>query len=78
MSQNLATEGYIFPTGIRVPIDLGLNEPPLRSVSTNLAENKEHINMITYQLGNHKLSMIIMWYITWTLFTIMGRPVNDY
>jgi len=38
MLQNLATEDYIFPTGMVVPI-----EPPLRSVSTNLADNNEHV-----------------------------------
>ena len=46
MSHNLATEYYKFPTGKAaptnvLPIDLGLKEPPLRSVST--AEIKEHI-----------------------------------
>ena len=41
------TEDYIFPTGKVaatnvLTIDLGLKEPPLRSFSTNLAENKEN------------------------------------
>jgi hypothetical protein len=41
------TEDYIFPTGKVaatnvLSIDLGLKEPPLRSFSTNLAENKEN------------------------------------
>jgi hypothetical protein len=50
MSQNLEEiiQDYIFPTGkaaptIVFPIDLGLKEPPLRSVSKNLAENKENV-----------------------------------
>ena len=50
MSQNLEemTEDYIFPTGKAAPpnvfpSDLGLKEPPLRSVSTNLADNNEHV-----------------------------------
>ena len=48
MSQNEAAEDYIFPTGKAAPtnvspIDLGLKVPPLRSVSTYSAENKEHI-----------------------------------
>ncbi len=48
MSQNEAAEDYIFPTGKVAPIDvsridLDLKVPPLRSVSTNSAENKEHI-----------------------------------
>jgi hypothetical protein len=48
MSHNLATEDYIFPTGKAAPtnvspIDLGLKELPLRSISTNLVDNKEHI-----------------------------------
>ncbi len=42
------TEDYIFPTGKVAAtnvftIDLGLKEPPLRSFSTNLAENKENV-----------------------------------
>ncbi len=42
------TEDYIFPTGKAAKtnvftIDLGLKEPPLRSVSTNLTENKENV-----------------------------------
>jgi ATP-dependent Zn protease len=48
MSQNEAAEDYIFPIGKAAPtnvspIDLGLKVPPLRSVSTYSAENKEHI-----------------------------------
>jgi len=50
MSQNLEemSQDYIFPTGKAAPtnvfpIDLGLKELPLRSVSTNLAENKENV-----------------------------------
>jgi hypothetical protein len=48
MSQNFETEDYILPTGKAETtnvfhIDLGYKEPPLRSVSTNLAENKEHV-----------------------------------
>ena len=50
MSQNLEemSQDYIFPTGKAAPtnafpIDLGLKEPPLRSFSTNLAENKENV-----------------------------------
>ena len=42
------TEDYIFPTGKVAAtnvftIDLGLKEPPLRSFSTNLAQNKENV-----------------------------------
>jgi hypothetical protein len=42
------TEDYIFPTGKAAPtnvfpIDSGLKETPLRSVSKNLAENKENV-----------------------------------
>ena len=48
MSHNLATEYYKFPTGKAAPtnvspIDLGLKEPPLRSVSTNLADTNEQV-----------------------------------
>ncbi len=50
MSQNLEemSQDYIFPTGKAAPtnvfpIDLGLKETPLRSVSTNLADNNEHV-----------------------------------
>jgi len=50
MSQNLEemSQDYIFPTGKAAPpnvfpSDLGLKEPPLRSVSTNLADNNEHV-----------------------------------
>ena len=50
MSQNLEemSQDYIFPTGKAAPtnvfpIDLGLKEPPLRSVSTNLADKNEHV-----------------------------------
>ena len=50
MSQNLEemSQDYIFPTGKAAPTDVftddsGLKEPSLRSVSTNLAENKEHV-----------------------------------
>jgi hypothetical protein len=48
MSQNLATKSYIFPTGMVVPNDLGLNERPLRSVSTNLADNNVYEDIIDY------------------------------
>ena len=42
------TEDYIFPTGKAAPsyvstIYLGFKEPPLRSISTNLTENKENV-----------------------------------
>jgi hypothetical protein len=48
MSQNEAAEDYIFPTNNAAPIDvspinIGLKMPPLRSISTNLDKNKEHV-----------------------------------
>jgi ABC-type antimicrobial peptide transport system permease subunit len=50
MSQNLEemSQDYIFPTGKEAPtnifpIDLGLKEPRLRSFSSNLTENNEHV-----------------------------------
>jgi hypothetical protein len=50
MSQNLEemSQDYIFPAGKAAPtnvfpIDLGLKEPPLRSVSTNLDDKNEHV-----------------------------------
>jgi ABC-type antimicrobial peptide transport system permease subunit len=48
MSQNEAAEDYIFPTNNAAPIDvspinIGLKMPPLRSISTNLDKNKEHL-----------------------------------
>ena len=48
MSQNEAIEDYIFATGKATPTDVSpinidLKVPPLRSVSTNLAENKEPV-----------------------------------
>jgi hypothetical protein len=53
MSQNVVIEDYIFPTGKATPIDvspfnIGLKVPPLRSVSTNSAENQEHKNEKNY------------------------------
>jgi hypothetical protein len=48
MAHNVVIEDNIFATGKAAPtnvspIDLGLKVPPLRSVSTNLAENKEPV-----------------------------------
>ena len=48
MAHNVVIEDYIFgtnkatPTDVS-PINIGLKVPPLRSVSTNLAENKEPV-----------------------------------
>ncbi len=42
MPQNVAIENYIGPTDVS-HIDSGLKESPLRYVSTNPAENKEHV-----------------------------------
>jgi len=48
MSQNEAAEDYIFATNKATPtevspINIGLKETPLRPISTNLSENKEHV-----------------------------------
>jgi len=42
MPQNVAIENYIGPTDVS-HIDSGLKESPLRYVSRNPAENKEHV-----------------------------------
>jgi hypothetical protein len=48
MAHNVVIEDYIFATGKAAPndvsdIDQGFKEPPLRSISTNLTENKENV-----------------------------------
>jgi hypothetical protein len=48
MSQNEAAEDNILPINKAAPIDvspinIGLKMPPLRSISTNLDKNKEHL-----------------------------------
>ena len=48
MAHNVVIEDNIFATNKATPTDvspinIGLKEPPLRSVSTNLAENKEPV-----------------------------------
>ena len=48
MAHNVVIEDYIFATNKATPTDdspinIGLKVPPLRSVSTNLAENKEPV-----------------------------------
>jgi len=54
MSQNEAAEDNIFAKGKAAPndvshIDQVFKEPPLRSISTNLTENKENVNEVLWQ-----------------------------
>ncbi len=54
MSQNEAAEDNIFAKGKAAPndvshIDQGFKEPPLRSIYTNLTENKENVNEVFWQ-----------------------------
>ena len=63
MSQNVATYDYIFPSSKAVSttskdvssFNLGLKEPPIRSISSNLAENKDNVyeEIIDYASKNY-------------------------
>jgi hypothetical protein len=63
MSQNVATYDYIFPSSKAVsttskgvsPIKLEFKEPPLRSISSNLAETKDNLyeEIIDYASKNY-------------------------